>query len=329
MGPDPNESQLAVLGLAAAEERLYRLLLRTGPTTVKRLVHDTPEPADRVRRHLERLGDVGLVDRSRDTVSARPPAEALPRLVEEQTRRLRSESERLDAVRHLVPLLSAEHAAATAPTGEPVSIERVAGGDVAEVVRALAVSSRGDLLWLRPDRWRLDPAPRLDAIVKDRMAAGRRSRAIYPARVLEEAPHVIRDRADAGEHVRIMAEVPLRLAVLGRTAALIDERFGAPGDYGLVVRQDSLVGTLALLFECLWEKAMPVPGLDGQGDVGDASSQRLLLGQLAGGAKDEQIARVLGVSLRTVRRRVAYLLTELGADSRFQAGVEAVRRGWL
>ena len=54
-----------------------------------------------------------------------------------------------------------------------------------------------------------------------------------------------------------------------------------------------------------------------------------LLRQLAAGAKDEQIARTLGLSLRTVRRRVADLLIELGVDTRFQAGVEAVRRGWL
>jgi DNA-binding NarL/FixJ family response regulator len=55
----------------------------------------------------------------------------------------------------------------------------------------------------------------------------------------------------------------------------------------------------------------------------------LLLGQLAAGAKDEQIARALGMSLRTVRRRVAEVTHELGAQSRFQAGVEAVRRGWV
>ena len=54
-----------------------------------------------------------------------------------------------------------------------------------------------------------------------------------------------------------------------------------------------------------------------------------LLRQLAAGAKDEQIARTLGIGLRTVRRRVADLMIELGADTRFQAGVEAARRGWL
>ena len=34
--------------------------------------------------------------------------------------------------------------------------------------------------------------------------------------------------------------------------------------------------------------------------------------QLAAGAKDEQIARTLGLSLRTVRRRVAELMIDLG-----------------
>jgi hypothetical protein len=30
-----------------------------------------------------------------------------------------------------------------------------------------------------------------------------------------------------------------------------------------------------------------------------------------------------------VRRRIADIMVELGADSRFQAGAEAARRGWL
>ena len=47
----------------------------------------------------------------------------------------------------------------------------------------------------------------------------RRSRAIYPARVLEEAPEVMVSRAAAGEHVRILAEVPTRLAIIGTARA--------------------------------------------------------------------------------------------------------------
>jgi DNA-binding NarL/FixJ family response regulator len=68
-----------------------------------------------------------------------------------------------------------------------------------------------------------------------------------------------------------------------------------------------------------------VPGLGAV--VGDGDRQ--LVEMLAAGAKDEQIARALGVSLRTVRRRVAALLADLGVRSRFQAGVEAMRRGWV
>ncbi|WP_244925358.1 LuxR C-terminal-related transcriptional regulator [Georgenia faecalis] len=50
---------------------------------------------------------------------------------------------------------------------------------------------------------------------------------------------------------------------------------------------------------------------------------------LASGAKDETIARELGLSERTLRRRSSALLARLGAANRFQAGVQAARRGWI
>jgi DNA-binding NarL/FixJ family response regulator len=49
----------------------------------------------------------------------------------------------------------------------------------------------------------------------------------------------------------------------------------------------------------------------------------------AQGMCDDSIARQLGVSVRTVRARFADAMSELGAQSRFHAGVEAARRGWL
>ena len=44
---------------------------------------------------------------------------------------------------------------------------------------------------------------------------------------------------------------------------------------------------------------------------------------------DEQMVRAFGVSLRTVRRRIADHMDDQGVTSRFQLGVEVVRRGWL
>lgn len=57
--------------------------------------------------------------------------------------------------------------------------------------------------------------------------------------------------------------------------------------------------------------------------------QREILCMLAAGSSDDRVAEALGVGLRTVQRHVAILMELLGARSRFQAGVAAVRAGWL
>ena len=66
-------------------------------------------------------------------------------------------------------------------------------------------------------------------------------------------------------------------------------------------------------------------------DLGEARPdlRRFLLRQLALGRQGRADRPHPGLSLRTVRRRVADLMIELGVDTRFQAGAEAVRRGWL
>ncbi len=323
-------SPLTVLGFSAEQEDLYRVLLRNPGQRLPRLAELLGRPVDELRDEVAGLVASGLVDIRADTVVTSPPDQALGRLISDETRRLQSVSNQLDSLRSMLPSLTADHLSALTHSGEAVTVEVVEGGDVVELIRSLTVTSAGDLMWLRPDQWRLDISREIDDWVMDLVRSGRRSRAIYPARVLEEAPEVVRSRAEAGEHVRILASVPSRVAIMGATAALMSERWGVSSERRLVVRQNSMIGALTLLFESLWERAMAVPGLDGQPDTADrASDRRLLLDQLAGGAKDEQIARALGLSLRTVRRRVADILEELGVDSRFQAGVEAVRRGWI
>jgi DNA-binding NarL/FixJ family response regulator len=46
------------------------------------------------------------------------------------------------------------------------------------------------------------------------------------------------------------------------------------------------------------------------------------------GLTDAAAGAQLGVSLRTVQRRVAELMDEVGVTTRIQLGAEAVRRGW-
>lgn len=59
-----------------------------------------------------------------------------------------------------------------------------------------------------------------------------------------------------------------------------------------------------------------------------AATQRLLR-LMRTGATDPAIARELGVSLRTLYRRIARLQSLLGVQSRFQLGVLAAELGWL
>ena len=321
---------MAVLGLDAAGEQLYRMSLRNAGASQHALAEKLGWPPDQVAAGLAKLDALGLIDLDGDEVRTVSPDQAVERLIATESRRLASVAEQLESVRATLPSLMAEHWAAQAPQGQPVTVEAVEGGDVPGLIRSLSATSEGDLMWLRPDQWRFTAGQEIDTWVKHLVASGRRSRAIYPARVFEEAPDAVRGRAEVGEHVRVLAEVPCRLAIMGTSAVLVPEMWGKNTGRRLVVRQQALIAGFTLLFEALWERAMAVPGLDGSVNAEDRTSdRRLLLDQLANGAKDEQIARALGLSLRTVRRRVADILDELGVDSRFQAGVEAVRRGWV
>jgi DNA-binding CsgD family transcriptional regulator len=115
--------------------------------------------------------------------------------------------------------------------------------------------------------------------------------------------------------------------ILGDAHAVLPEPLGFADEPRVHVRQRSIVAALALWFDSLWARATPVEELERGNARPDL--RRFLLEQMLAGATDEQIARNLNIGLRTVRRRIATVMTDLGVDTRFQAGVEAVRRGWL
>jgi DNA-binding NarL/FixJ family response regulator len=88
------------------------------------------------------------------------------------------------------------------------------------------------------------------------------------------------------------------------------------------------VAALVRLFELLWEQACPLPRWRPEDPVATTGALDVeLLRLLATGMKDEAIARDLGISLRTLGRRMATLLERLGARTRFQAGLQSARKG--
>jgi hypothetical protein len=199
-------------------------------------------------------------------------------------------------------------------------------GDVPALISRWIGQDRGDLSFLRPDQWRLPSESEMAVAVANAIREGRRVRAIYPARALTEAPQMLRMRAEIGEEIGVVPSVFTRMVVVGPRRAILPEPLGVGSPTRVVIRQPAIVGIMQAYFDELWESATRV---DPDGQLGQRDQRRLLLVELADGVKDEQIARNLDLSLRTVRRRVAAVMTELGVDTRFQAGVEAVRRGWL
>jgi DNA-binding CsgD family transcriptional regulator len=171
---------------------------------------------------------------------------------------------------------------------------------------------------------------RASGYVNPEYAGDPRARTLFRADFFDDRDwwRAVRAMAADGAAIRIATDVPSKLVVVTGYAAMLPLDFDTQdGNNGLLVREPALVTALAELFELLWDRAVPLTAIDTPADAEPGS--RDLLNLLATGAKDETIARQLDVSLRTVRRHVAGLLTALDARTRFQAGAEAVRRGWL
>lgn len=330
MPVDVPSSVLTSLGLTRESERLYYQVAPASGHTLEGVTRLLQLRRDELLRHLAPLLDLGLVRLDGERVVVPPMASVVADLVRGEASRASTVASRLDALAWAVPHLVA---ATTRPAEDqlsevrPMDGELSSGGNVLEMMGQLLRTSRGDMLWLRPDAWAMPRESAISQLLAEAMASGRKSRAIYPVRALKEAPDALRTRARLGEQIRVISELPTRMFILGDAHAVLPEPLGYADEPRVHIRQRSVVAALTYWFEALWVKATPVPDFD----TGEARPdlRRFLLEQLVAGSQDEVIARKLGISLRTVRRRIAALMTELGVDTRFQAGVEAVRRGWL
>ncbi len=156
-----------------------------------------------------------------------------------------------------------------------------------------------------------------------------RLRTTYDPVVLElpQATEVLAARTGSGEVSRFVRGLPFSVVVADTSAAVIDlTSFDSSGQGCLLIHDRRFVLALAGLVEMVWRQGTPMT-LDGAATI-DAQS-RLILSMLGAGATDSTIAARLGVSQRTVERKMRALMEQLGAATRFQAGVLAAHRGWL
>ncbi|WP_188196428.1 helix-turn-helix transcriptional regulator [Nonomuraea sp. SYSU D8015] len=316
------------LGVTVAEEAAYRALLRHGPATLSELAAETGSSAAAIRRMLPRLEDLGLISRVAGRplrVVATPPTIAIDILVARR-------QEELTHSRAAAALLATEVAQRSGPQPEEV-LEVVTGRDA--VARRYLQLERGatrELLVLVHPPYAVD----ISDDHENRRRAARRgapvTRGIYSPQAFEHPgmlAHTRRAIAD-GEQARL-GQVPVKLAVAdARTAILpLVSDSDRAVESALVVHPSALLDALVGLFETLWRAAVPLrlstEGLEAEPQAPDAE----VLALLAAGMKDDAIARQLGLSPRTVQRRVQVLCERLGARTRFHAGFLAAQNDLL
>ncbi|WP_344883516.1 helix-turn-helix transcriptional regulator [Nonomuraea antimicrobica] len=323
------DNALSAVGVDADDERIYRDLLRHPRATLPELAVHTGRTTVALRRAFSRLEALGLVSRM-----AGRPVRFLPTRPDVAVAALISRREeglaqaRLAALALLAETPHLEHHA-------PEELVEVVQGQAAVVQRftQLQQTATEELLVLDRPPYAQDPSEQNVEEI-DRLAHGVLVRGIYDVSALE-IPGKLRlaqESVAAGEQARISPEVPMKLAIADRRSAILplstDE--SAHADSAVIVHSSTLLDALVTLFEVLWRSALPLPAkplgaFDGTADLPDPE----LFTLLAAGLKDEAVARQLGVSLRTVHRRVSELMDRLGARTRFQAGLLASRRGWL
>jgi hypothetical protein len=159
------------------------------------------------------------------------------------------------------------------------------------------------------------------------LARGLRCRSITDSQVLNLPGSLNRLRLStaAGEQFRISRSLPFKLVVIDRRIAIIPLDLAKPDGAVLLVRRSSLLDALCEMFEMCWDAATPFvaePGATAaarQTDADDAHYDALLA-LLASGLNDKSIEHELGISQRTLARRLVKLMNRLGASTRFQAG---------
>ncbi|WP_405419743.1 LuxR family transcriptional regulator [Streptomyces erythrochromogenes] len=318
----PGPVDAAELGPAAV--RLYTRLLEGGPQPTAALAAALGLTEEHTERAAAELVRHRLLARDPDGTPARwravSPYTAAAELVGPEENRLRRRLETLERTRarlsSLIPLYEETYRRG-ADSG---AVEVVESRDrVMLLIADTAARCTEEVLTVQPGGGR-PPGYLERALPRDLEMLGRgvRLHTLYQhtARYSPGTQEYVQAVAAAGAEVRTLGELFGKMLVFDRATAFLPV-WDNP-DAAVVLREPSAVAFLCSVFANAWSLAEPFSA--SYTATTSAQLQDTIAGRLAGGAKDELIARRLGMSLRTCRRHIADLMDELGAESRFQAG---------
>lgn len=321
---------LAPWGIDDIALTVYEAALALPDRRPEDLAAELDLPPARALSAIHRLTELGLLHSGDGRVRAGRPSTAMARLVRDRLQTVAAEAERATDLLTAMGRFTDLHAS-TADVGGLVTVrslsdhwQRASATAAAHAsVDSLSVNPHaGTFAMLSPDHL---------SRFADLLRAGTVTlRCIVSADQLDVP--VVAEAVDllgeAGAEFRAASGLPSWFHVLGPHYAGVPLAWGhdpaADGMAHHLVEAPVLVAALRALFEELWRRATPVAPA-----ASTACDQRNVLRLLAQGLSDDAVARRLGVSVRTVRNRVADAMNELGVRTRFAAGAAAARSGWF
>lgn len=325
---------LEEVGLSPEDERAYLVLVELARARPADLAPHLGLPEPEARKLLERLAGAGLAAAGPgpgQQYHPLPPDVALgSALVRRQ--------EAVENARRVVARLTEQYRAGVRRHHADQLVEIIRGRTaLRERLRRLQEAAKEEILWFcRVGHVAMASGENREEF--DALARGVRYRVIYERAMLEE-PGVIDNVAAAvrcGERARTVPALPVRLAIVDGTIAVCplvpDGRSGEPTT--ALVGRSQLLDALRALFDSYWERASPVrvTGTDGAAltvEDGLDAEEELVLSLFVAGVPDKAIASQLGVSRRTVQRRLGDLMGRAGVDTRAGLAYQAARRGWV
>ena len=313
-------------------DRVYRALIKLGAAGVGEVARRASVHHEDAARALHALRDQGLAS---ERTGGTPVYVALAPDVALGDRLLRRQAE-LDDARRAVAALSEEFRD-TAHRRDADRLVEIVHGRAALRSRLATVQAeaREEILWF----CRANPLAMPGTENTEEPGAlgrGVRYRAIYERDLLTDPGELtgIIDSVRLGEEARTLHALPVRLAIADRRTAICplvpDGERDVAEPTAALVRRSELLDALLALFESHWERATPLRLAGGVIEEADAdASEKHLLSLFVAGLPDNSIASQLGVSRRTVQRRLDRLMSIAGVDTRTGLAFQAARRGWL
>ncbi|WP_438484872.1 LuxR C-terminal-related transcriptional regulator [Streptomyces sp. S186] len=327
---------LESLGLDPLAERVYRAMLAYPADGVAQLAAHLEISEYETRKGLDTLSALALVRPSESegigfrTVA---PEVAMEILLAQQQAELAAQQQRLEASRAAAARLIAECSTLTPQAGSLDAEQQIRGAEaIRERLARLGDTAESEVMTFAPGGAHstadLEASRGPNAAL---LARGVRMRTVYLDSVRNHQPtldHVAWLNSQGGR-VRTAPTLPVRMIIVDRRQAVLpmdtsDARAGA-----VILSVEGVVAALCALFESVWATAVPLGDAASPDPSGLSPQEAESLSLLAQGLTDQAIATRLGVSPRTARRVAADLMERLEARSRFQAGVHAVRNGWL